>query len=257
MRAKSLLAMIATIGAFALTSFSATAEIDPKQFSDAMQKYLATDDGQQTLGKTVEDFFKKKQQEMMKKQQEAQQQEVEDQFKNPVKIEAGNSPAKGPASAKITIIEFSDFQCPFCKRGMDAMDEIVKAYPNDVKVAFKHLPLPFHKEAMPSAKASMAAHRQGKFWQMHDALFKNQDKLGASFYTETAKSLGLNMEQFQKDMASPEIEAEIKADQALAAKHGIQGTPGFFVGGVAVKGAYPVDHFKMIIDRLLGKTPAK
>ncbi len=245
--------------ALAAVVFVATSNVaaqnNDKQFSDSMQKYLASDEGQQALGKTVEEYFKKRQQEMMKKQQDAEKTEFEEQFKNPVKIEIGKSPVKGPANAKITIIEFSDFQCPYCKRGKDTMDEVLKAYPNDVKLVFKNRPLAFHKEAMPAAKAALAAGKQGKFWEMHDAIFDNQQKMGTGFYEEKAKALGLNVEQFKKDMASPELEELIKADEALADQNGIQGTPGFFVGGVAVKGAYPIDHFKMIIERLLGKTP--
>ena len=224
-----------------------------KQFADSMAKYLASPDGQKALGKTVEDYFQKRQEEMVKEREAKQKNDIEEQFKNPVKIEVGKSPVKGPASAKITLIEFSDFQCPYCKRGYDTVKQIMESYPNDVKVAFKHLPLEFHKEAMPAAKASLAAAKQGKFWEYQSALFENQAKLSAAFYEETAKTLGLNIEQWKKDAASPEVEAQIKEDMALGAQNGIQGTPGFFVNGVAVKGAYPFEHFKMIIDRHLGK----
>ncbi|RIL10670.1 MAG: disulfide bond formation protein DsbA [Proteobacteria bacterium] len=222
---------------------------DDKQFETQMQKYLATDAGQKAVGKSVEDYFKKK-------QSEAQEQQFEDQFKNRAKIDVGNSPSKGPSDAKITIVEFSDFQCPYCKRGMDTMEEVLKAYPKDVKLVFKHLPLPFHKEAMPAAKASYAAGKQGKFWEMHDALFINQDKLTADFYVEQAKTLGLNVDQFKKDMGSPEAEAAVKADKEIAEKNGIQGTPAFFVNGVGVRGAYPLDHFKKVIERLMNEKKA-
>lgn len=258
MNKKSLFSKLVLSGALLCAAVACQQQAQPsdQQFADSMKKYLATDDGQQTIGKTIEDYFKKKQMEASKKQQESQAAEFENQFKNPVNIDPGNSPVKGNPNAKITIIEFSDFQCPYCKRGKDVADEVLKAYPNDVKLVFKNFPLGFHKEAIPSAKAALAAHKQGKFWEMHDALFNNQSKLGSDLYLAQAKELGLNVEQFQKDMASPEIEAAVKADQAIGEKNGIQGTPGFFVGGVAVKGAYPIDHFKMIIDRLLGKAPA-
>lgn len=236
-----------------LLASPAISEVNDKQFSDLMAKYLASPDGQKSLGKTVEDYFQKRQEEMVKEKENAQKAEFEQQFKNPVSIEVGKSPVKGPASAKVTVIEFSDFQCPYCKKGYDVVEQIMAAYPNDVKVAFKHLPLDFHKEAMPAAKASLAANNQGKFWEYQAELFKNQPKLSAAFYEETAKKLGLNIEQFKKDAASPEVEAQVKEDMAVGAKNGIQGTPGFFVNGVAVKGAYPFEHFKMIIDRHLGK----
>jgi len=248
---------VRTIALVGLLAGAASAQVTDQQFSDLMGRYLQGEAGQQALGKTVEGFFQKRQQEMMKKQQDQEKTDFESQFKSPVKVDAGASPAKGPATAKVTIIEFSDFQCPYCKRGHDTMDEVLKAYPNDVKLVFKHLPLPFHKEAGPAAKAAYAAGKQNKFWEYHDALFANQSRLGAAYYEEVAKNLGLNMEKWKKDMASPEAEKQIEADKAIAEANSIQGTPGFFVNGVAVKGAYPFDHFKTIIDRWLNEGKAE
>ncbi len=218
-----------------------------------MKSYIESEEGRNVIGNSVEEYFKKKQEEMRAKQERADGQDLEEQFKNPVKIEAGNSPVKGPKDAKITIIEFSDFQCPFCKRGKDTMDQILKAYPKDVKLVFKHLPLEFHKQAKPAAIATLAAGKQGKFWEMHDIFFDNQQSLNEEFIMTTAQKLGLNMDKFKADMASDEIAKQVKDDSELARKNGISGTPGFFVNGVAVKGAYPYDHFKGIIDRWLNK----
>jgi protein-disulfide isomerase len=227
--------------------------VSDKDFSAAMEKYLKSDAGLDKIGNSMEKYFQKKQQEAMKNQEAQQQAEVENQFKNPVKIDAGKSPAKGPANAKVTIIEFSDFQCPYCRRGYETMEEVQKMYPKDVKVVFKHYPLPFHKEAEPAARATWAAQQQGKFWEYHDALFKNQDKLGADFYNSLASDLKLDVEKFKKDMASEAAAKQVKDDMELGQKNGIQGTPGFFVNGVAVKGAYPASHFKTIVDRWLEK----
>jgi protein-disulfide isomerase len=232
-------------------AFSANADIQDQDFEKAMEKYLQSEKGQEKVANALETFFKKKQVQQAKAQEDAVKAELENSFKNPVKIDAGNSPVKGPASAKITIIEFSDFQCPYCSKGRETMEALLKAYPNDVKVVFKNLPLPFHPEALPAAKAALAAGKQGKFWEMHDSLFLNQGKLGADFYLAEAKKLGLNVDKFKADMASKEIEDQINAETKLAAEHGIQGTPGFFVNGVPVKGAYPIEHFKSIIDRHL------
>lgn len=232
---------------------TSVASADDKAFSDSMKKYLATSDGQNELGKAVETYFQKRQQEAMKEEENRAQAEVENQFKNPVKIDIGKSPVKGPANAKVTIVEFSDFQCPFCRRGHDTMAQVMKMYPNDVKVAFKHKPLPMHPEAEPAGRASYAAQQQGKFWEMADELFTNQDKLGGAFYEEAAKKLGLNVEKFKADMASPAAAEAVKADAALADTLGVQGTPNFFVNGVAVRGAYPADHFKKLVDRWLAK----
>jgi len=228
-----------------------SAEVSEKDFATAMDKYLQTDAGMEKIGGAMEKFFQKKQQEAMKQQEDQANAEIEEQFKNPVKIDPGASPVKGNAAAKITIIEFSDFQCPYCRRGYETMEEVLKQYPNDVKVVFKHFPLPFHKEAEPAAKASWAAQQQGKFWEYHDELFKNQEKLGSDFYMTLAKQLKLDVDKFKKDMESEAATKQVKADNDIGQSNGIQGTPGFFVNGVAVKGAYPASHFKTIIDRWL------
>lgn len=236
----------------------ARAEITDKDFESAIAKYLKTEKGQEAVGGAVKEFFQKEQLGARKKQEEQMAAQMEEQFKNPASVPAGNSPVRGPADAKVTIIEFSDFQCPYCKRGSETMDAVMKKYPKDVKVVFKNLPLPFHEQAAPAAKAALAAGKQGKFWEMHDALFANQAKLGDAFYAEQAKTLGLDVEKFKTDMASAEIKKQIDDDSELARKNEIQGTPGFFVNGVAVKGAYPIDHFSRIIDRWLnGGTNAK
>jgi protein-disulfide isomerase len=246
------LALIA--GALSITPVRA--EISEKDFSASMEKYLQSDAGLAKVGSAMEKYFQKKQQEAMKAQEDQAKADLEDQFKNPVKIEIGKSPVKGPADAKVTIVEFSDFQCPYCKRGRDTMDEVLKAYPKDVKLTFKHYPLPFHKEAEPSARAAWAAQQQGKFWEFHDIMFNNQDKLGADFYLATAKELKLDEAKFKADMDSEAAAKQVKEDAEVGSKNGIQGTPGFFVNGVAVKGAYPPAHFKTIVDRWLNKGTA-
>jgi protein-disulfide isomerase len=227
------------------------AETNNKAFEQSMEKYLSSESGQQAVGKAVEEYFKRRQADARKQQEEQVAAQMEEQFKNPVKIDIGKSPVKGPENAKVTIVEFSDFQCPYCKRGADTMEELLKAYPNDVKVVFKNLPLPFHPQAKPAAIAALAAGQQGKFWEMHHALFENQGSLGEKLYLDTAAKLKLDMDKFKKDLKSPELEKQIEEDMAQASKNGIQGTPGYFVNGVAVKGAYPVTHFKMLIDRWL------
>lgn len=248
----SIVAMLAV----AVLSTPARADISDKDFSASIERYLQSDTGVAKIGSALERYFQKKQQEAMKQQEDQAKAELEDQFKNPVKMDPGKSPVKGPANAKVTIIEFSDFQCPYCKRGHDTVEEVLKAYPKDVKVVFKHFPLGFHKEAEPAAKATYAAQQQGKFWEFHDALFNNQDKLGTDFYLATAKELKLDEAKFKADMNSEAAAKQVKEDSELGSKNGIQGTPGFFVNGVAVKGAYPASHFKQIIDRWLNQGAA-
>lgn len=237
-----------------LAPSAALADVSDTDFSKAMEKYLQSDAGQEKVAKAVEGYFKSRREDEMKKQQAKMQEDMEGQFKNPVKIDVGSSPVLGPASARVTVVEFSDFQCPFCSRGKATMEELRKLYPNDVKVVFKHLPLEFHPQAMPAAKAANAAGKQGKFWEMHDLLFQNQKDLTPELYTKLATQLGLNIDKFNKDMEDPENEKSIKADMEIARANGISGTPGFFVNGVAVRGAYPIDHFKRIVDRWLGNS---
>jgi len=244
--------------AFGLSASTANADISDADFAQSLDRYLKTDSGMENLGSAMERYFQKRQQDALKKQEEQAKADVENQFKNPVKIDVGSSPFKGPANAKVTVIEFSDFQCPYCKRGYETMEALAKAYPNDVKIVFKHFPLPFHQEAEPAAKAAWAAQQQGKFWEFHEALFKNQDKLGTDFYISTATALKLDLNKFKKDMASEAAAKQVKEDSEAGSKNGIQGTPGFFVNGVAVKGAYPLEHFKTIVDRWLKEgVPAK
>ncbi len=231
----------------------AFSEISDADFSAAFEKYMATEAGQKKLGGTIQSYFQKQQAEARKKQQVDAKKSIEEQFKNPVKIDSTGAPTKGPANAKITLIEFSDFECPFCTRGDKTVKQILENYPNDVKVAFMNLPLPFHKNAEPAARAALAAGKQNKFWEMHDKLFANQKGLNEAFYMKTAGELGLNMDKFKADYNSEAIKTQVQEDAKKARAAGIQGTPGFSVNGVLVKGAYPYEHFKEIIDKWLAK----
>lgn len=229
--------------------------LDPVEFQKAMEAYLESDANVEKMIKSFQSFAQKKQMEAQKDQQKAEEQAMEEQFKNPVKIDIGDSPVKGPAEAKVTIVEYSDFQCPFCKRGAKAMEDILAAYPKDVKVVFKNMPLSFHPQAKSAAKASLAAKEQGKYWEMHDALFENQQALGAEKYLELAQKIGLDVERFKADLErnDAKYEASINADTAGGTKLGVQGTPAFFVNGVLLSGAQPVEKFKKVVNRWLAK----
>jgi len=165
------------------------------------------------------------------------------------KVPVGNSPERGPKTAKVTIVQFSDFQCPFCSKVEPTISDLEKEYGKDIRVVWKNNPLPFHQNAMPAAKAAVAAQQQGKFWEMHDKLFADQAHLDTATYEKYASELGLNMNKFKAAMADPKVEEEIKADQALAARFGAQGTPGFFINGRSLRGAQPKESFKAVIDK--------
>ncbi len=129
----------------------------------------------------------------------------------------------------------------------------MKAYPGEVRVAFKHNPLGFHPNAMPSAKAAEAAGNQGKFWEMHDKLFEFNKELSEDNYVKWAGEIGLDVEKFKKDMADPQLEARIKAQQAQGIKLGARGTPAFFINGRFLSGAQPTENFKKVIDEEITK----
>lgn len=184
----------------------------------------------------------------------------DDEFKNPLKpeLQAGRA-YKGAENAAVTIVEYSDFQCQYCARGYQTINEVLKAYEGKVRVLFKHLPLDFHPKAMPAAKffEAVAMQDHGKAFKFHDIVFEGQAELnqrGEDFLKDAAKKAGADMKRLEKDLADPKIAERIAADMEEARKFDISGTPGFLINGVSLKGAYPFSEFKVIIDRhLAGK----
>jgi len=171
------------------------------------------------------------------------------------KVPVDARPQLGPDDALVTIVEFSDFECPFCSRVNASMDEVKSTYGKDVRVVFRQRPLSFHASARPAAKAALAAHRQGKFWEMHDMMFSNQKALSKSDLIGYAGALGLDTAMFELDMEAADIEQMIKDDEALAGKVGVNGTPAFFVNGRFLSGAQPFSEFARLIDE--GKVAAQ
>jgi protein-disulfide isomerase len=149
----------------------------------------------------------------------------------------------------VTVVEFSDFECPFCDKALPAVNKIKENFSDQVRLVFKHRPLSFHKQAEGAAKAAIAAQMQGKFWEMHDKLFANQKKLGEDFYVKAAKDLGLNVEKFKKDMNSDKVAQQLKNDTKVAGNVGANGTPTFFINGVKVVGAQPYSRFESEIEK--------
>lgn len=162
-----------------------------------------------------------------------------------------NTPVRGPADAKVTIIEFGDFECPFCARVQPTLQALEKAYEGKVRFAFKQLPLPFHRNAKPAAYAALAAHKQGKYWEYAEVLWANPAQLNDANFIKIAESLKLNMAKFNADRASAEISAQVEADLADAQKAGARGTPFFFINGEPLSGALPEAEFRAVIDAAL------
>lgn len=181
----------------------------------------------------------------------------DDEFKNPLKPAIDDSRVVfGPKDAKVTIVEYSDFECPYCARGHATIEEVLKAYPKDVRVIFKHLPLNFHPNAMPAARyfEAIAMQDAGKAKKFHDYVFENQDDFRTKkegLLKDAAKKVGADMNRLAKDLNSEAITKRIEEDMEEASKFGFSGTPGFLINGVSLRGAYPFPEFKKIIDRHL------
>lgn len=154
-------------------------------------------------------------------------------------IAGGNAPAFGNAKSSVTIVEFSDFECPYCSRAADVTKQIKDKYGDKVRVVFRQFPLSFHKNAKLAAEAALAANAQGKFWEFHDVLFANQQKLDAASLDEHAKKAGLNMAAFKASLSKHEFAATVDADTKLGEQVAVQGTPTMFINGARV--ANPTD----------------
>ena len=240
----------AALAAAFLSTTPVRAEIPAADFEKAMDTYLSKDANAEKVGGALERYLMKKQADAKRTAEEAEQKALVEQMKNPIQVDVSKSPIRGNPNAKILIVEFSDFQCPYCGRATQTVDQLLKDYPNDVKVAFKNFPLPFHNMARPAAHAALAAGRQGKFYEMHDKLFANQENLNDEAFVRFASELGLNLDKFKSDLKDPALDKQIDEDSALADKLGIQGTPGFIVGGIQVRGARPYPYFKQLIEEL-------
>jgi protein-disulfide isomerase len=180
-------------------------------------------------------------------------------------------PSFGPADAPITIVEFSDYQCPYCTRWHeDTYQPLLQAYPGKIRFVYRNFPLSFHQNAMMGAEAALCAGDQGQYWQMHDKLFAEKDlmnnaqgtTLGVADFVTFATDIGLDGSAFETCVSSGKYKAEIQADvdfaNSLPPENGepaVSGTPTFFINGTRLVGAYPLSTFKQIIDAQLAATP--
>lgn len=175
------------------------------------------------------------------------------------KIDA-TGPSRGPADAPVVIVAFSDYQCPFCKRAEPTIDAVLAKYPTQVRLVFRHLPLDgLHPQARPASIAAVCAEQQGKFWEYHAQLFENQQSLSNEDLDKYATAVGLDMAAFKTCIASPEAAQRVQTDAEAARSAGITGTPAFFINGILISGARPIEDFEKWIDQELAaapKTPA-
>jgi len=169
-------------------------------------------------------------------------------------VEIGSAPTRGGEDAAVTIVEWSDFQCPFCNRVSPTLVQIREEYGDRVQFVFKHMPLSIHPQAVGAHAAAEAAHRQGRFWDMHDRLFENQRDLRAETLAGYAIEMGLDMDQYKSDVEGEEVAKRISDDLEQAQKLGVTGTPSFFINGRFLSGAQPFANFKRYIDEALEKS---
>jgi protein-disulfide isomerase len=170
-----------------------------------------------------------------------------------VNLGASSHPTLGPKNAPVTVVEFADFQCPFCKRSEDAVKAIREKYGDRVQLVFMDFPLTFHPHAMPAANAARCAEAQGKFWQYHDALFADQAKLEPNDLKATAKTLGLDTGKFNACFEKNQYDQAIQKDLEEGHRLNVTGTPTFFIDGRELVGAQPTDSFVSIIDQELAR----
>ena len=166
-------------------------------------------------------------------------------------IKTAGSPAQGPASAPIEIVEFSDFQCPFCLAVHPTVKQVLASYGDRIRFVYRNYPLANHPDARPAAEAAQCANEQGKFWAYHDRLFADQTKLNDAGLKKTAAEMGLNAEQFNACVDSRKYKTLVEADIKDGDEAGVTGTPAFFINGRALVGAHPIDAFKRLIDEEL------
>jgi protein-disulfide isomerase len=165
-----------------------------------------------------------------------------------VAVDSSGHPALGPASAPITIVEFSDFQCPFCRATEPTLKELRSKYGDKIRLVYMDYPLPMHAHALDAARAARCAGEQGKFWPYHDALFADQQKLSPADLKATAQTLGLDTGKFDGCLDQSKYTEQVNHDEAQGKQIGINGTPGFFVNGRLISGAQKADVFEEMID---------
>jgi len=211
---------------------------------------LSDDQLEKKIEAGIEEFVKKQEEEMRKAQEEANKpQKVEN-------VSADDDPFLGDANAPVTIIEFSDFECPFCKRHVENVYPKIKEKYIDtgkVKYVFRDLPLGFHQNAIPAAVAANCAREQSDdetYFAYHDKLFENQESLDTDTYKDHAEDLDLDMNAFEACLEQNDT-AEIEADMEEGSQYGVSGTPGFFINGWQIKGAYPYEEFEKYIEQEL------
>jgi protein-disulfide isomerase len=167
---------------------------------------------------------------------------------DPVKIAIDGDPMRGPANAKVTIIEFSDFQCPYCAKAVGEVNQVLAKYPKDVRVVFKQFPLDTHSQAELAAEAALAAQAQGKFWEMHDKLYANFRSISRVRIFAWATEIGLDMNRFKSELDSHKYAARVASESKQGDTVGVEGTPTFFIDGARLNATFDVATVVPLIE---------
>jgi len=163
-------------------------------------------------------------------------------------------PALGPADAPVTIVEFSDFNCPFCERVAPTLKALRARYPDRVRIVFRHYPLPMHTRARAIAEAAVCADEQGAFWTFHDRIFADPKPLADAAIRDLAGTVGLDLTRFDSCLSNGEAATIVQRDLDAGAAAGVTGTPAFFVNGIPMSGAQPLASFVRVIDGEIART---
>jgi protein-disulfide isomerase len=177
---------------------------------------------------------------------------AEEPLDDAVNISLAGDPVRGPANAKLTVVEFSDFQCPYCSKAVDETKELLRRHPKEVKLVFKQFPLDSHSEAEFGAEVALAAQAQGKFWEMHDLLYAGFPDLTKKRIDDYARQLKLDMAKFNADLASHKYKARVLAEEKEGEEAGVAGTPTFFFNGRRYNGTFDMASVMPILKKEFG-----
>ena len=223
------------------------------------------DDNKQQIGETPLETIKPRIVEFIKQQKSGERREafiteLKGKYKTTIalkppitEVSTAGRPARGSANAPVTIIEFSDYECPFCKRSAEAVEKVMTAYGDKVRLVHRDYPLPMHQHARPAAEAAHCANAQGKFWPYHARLFASED-LSTEKLQAMATEVGLDRAKFDECLSQQTFKADVDKDMADGNNAGVTGTPAFFINGRLLSGAQPFEKFKEVIDEELARS---
>lgn len=241
-----------------LTGCSSTETIEKTIEKNPDIVFNAIEKNPERFLKVVQEAAKSAQELAAKKRAEQEEAELAQAFENPLTPAINNNEAVlGPDNAPITLVEYSDFECPYCSRGYETVQSLLKKYPGKIRFVYKHLPLNFHPSADIAARYFEAIRLQSpqKAFEFHDKIFTSQSSLkqGEKFLKKVALDVGANMKKLAIDIQSKEVQEKLENHENEARMFNMQGTPGFIINGIPVRGAYPAEYFVSIIEKLQEK----